>query len=103
FKSKNQRVRSFAVEFMGLLGGRSTVAPLANVIRHDPSPDIRIQALRWLAEQLPSELPAKVIREAAKSNTDERTRQAAKNVLYTGSVYGAPAVSVPFKRESPKP
>lgn len=101
FKSRNERERFFAVEFMGLLGGRRIIVPLRNVIRRDASPNIRIQALRWLAEQLPSDSALSIIREAANNNIDEKVRKAAKNILENGTVDGLPAVSVPFKKVSP--
>lgn len=103
FTSRNERERSFAVEFMGLLGGRRIITPLRNVILRDASPNVRIQALRWLAEQQPpAEATLLIIREAANRNTIEEVRKAAKNLLETGNVDGIPKGSVPFKIESPR-
>ena len=98
--SKSPRERSFAVEFLGLLGGRRIVVPLQGVILHDPSPAIRELALRWLT-QAPSNLAQPIIRRSARTDPDEKVRKAAKDILENGGADGVPAVSVPFKQGAP--
>src|ERR1051325_5591443 len=71
--SKDAQVRSIAVEFIGLLGGRRVIGPLQKVIRSDDSPTVRVLAVRWVS-QAPWESAAPVIREAARADADPRVR-----------------------------
>jgi hypothetical protein len=78
--AKDAQVRTIAVEFIGLLGGRRIITPLQKVIRSDDSPTVRVLALRW-ASQAPWELVAPVIREAARADADPRVREEANRIL----------------------
>ncbi len=79
-QSKNEGERDIAVEFIGLLGGQRIVAPLSRVMKRDPSPTIRLKALRWLA-QAPRESMLPIVRQAAKADADEKVREAALEIL----------------------
>lgn len=78
--SDNERERTLAVEFLGLLGGGRIIVPLQNVIRYDRSRTIRIQALRWIS-QAPWEQASPVIREASEKDKDPKVRKAANEIL----------------------
>ena len=94
--SKSERERGIAVEFLGLLGGRRIVAPLRKVIQKDPSPALRVVALRWIS-QVPSDSVILIIREAANTDADGCVRKTAKEILGTGTAGGCSESSVPFK------
>lgn len=98
--SRNIRERIIAVELLGVLGGARIVGPLQRVILRDPSPTVRELALRWLL-QAPPNLAQPVIREAARTDPDERVRNVAKGLLQLGTAGEEPKISVPFRKTSP--
>jgi hypothetical protein len=79
-KAESERERAIVVEFLRLLGGRRIVTPLQRVIQSDGSPSIRILALRWIT-QAPFNLVSPIIREAARTDPDQRVREEAQNLL----------------------
>lgn len=99
--SRNSRERMAVVELLGVLGGARIVGPLRGVILRDPSATVREIALRWLT-QAPSDLVKPIIREAARTDPDERVRNVAKSILQLGTTGEEPKSSVPFKKESPQ-
>jgi hypothetical protein len=99
-QSNNERERSIAVEFIGLLGGRRIVTPLQRVIQRDSAPYIRILALRWIT-QAPPAMTLPIIRKAAQTDSDERVRQTAKDILDAKSSKPADSKSSqPFRKET---
>ncbi len=98
--SRRRRERITAVELLGVLGGARIVGPLRGVILHDPSAMVRELALRWLT-QAPSDLAQPIIREAARTDPDERVRTVAKSILQLGTSSEDPKISVPFRKVSP--
>ena len=78
--SRDTDESAVAMRFLGALGGKRIVAPLRQVIRQHPSPAARISAMRWLRE-VPCELAAPVLREAAERDSDPSVRRKARDLL----------------------
>ena len=79
-RSRNPRERAAGIEFLGLLGGRRIVGPLQKVITSEKESYLRILALRWITTA-PPEFTIKIIREAARSDSDKQVREAAQTLL----------------------
>lgn len=78
--SENPREQDLAIRFLGLIGGSRIVEPLEQIIRYDPSPNIREVALRAIT-QAPWDLASVILREASESDPDPKIRKVSKELL----------------------
>lgn len=79
-KSGTSRERLLAVQFLGALGGNRVTEPLLTVIRSDPEPSLREEALTYIA-QLPWEVASPILKQTSTRNSDSRVREKARYLM----------------------
>jgi hypothetical protein len=83
--SASDRESSLAMRFLGAIGGRKIVGPLAKVAREYSSPGRRKTALLWLS-QTPWDLAAPVLKNAMERDPNPKVRKAASDLLLSHKV-----------------
>ncbi len=78
--SSNPVLRRNAAEVLGYIGSSRSMATLADTLRNDPDPDVRVEA-GWALSQASDTTSAALLERALLVDVDSRVRQAADSAL----------------------
>lgn len=97
-KSGSYHERELAMQLLSHFGGSNIVEPLLMVIRYDPEPRLREDALKYVS-QLPWEVASPILRETSKADLDPRVREKAKYTLDQHEAFEVKTPSESFIRK----